>query len=189
MTMLATSISGKCVSLRHHYASQEKLTAGDAAKYISKSVGTKVLAKEVKSLYITYYGHEPEWHHSGFYYGNRGKQMGRTFFLSEEEAQTLAVNFRSILQERAKETARKEVEEARKRETMVTGFYWTWDYDYSGRYGKRQNFKVLHTYEGNELNAPARNFTRCDADTFSKVKNFEGKRYYGWDEPSIEDFN
>lgn len=79
-------LSSKCVSERHYAASQVKMTAGEAAKYITKRVGRKVLAKDVKAPYLAHYGREPEWHHSGFYQGGSGKTMGRTFFLSDEEA-------------------------------------------------------------------------------------------------------
>lgn len=177
----------KCVSERHYAASQVKLTAGEAAKSLTKKVGTKVLAKDVKSLYMTHYGREPEWHHSGFYTGGNGKTMGRTFFLSEEEVQTLADNYKAIVQKRADDIARQEEKERRQRETKVTGFYYTWDYDYKGNYGRKRTYKVLHAYEGNELNKP-RNFTPCDAETFEKVKAKEGKQYFGWDEPKMEEF-
>lgn len=177
----------KCVSERHYAASQVKLTAGEAAKSLTKKVGTKVLAKDVKCLYMTHYGREPEWHHSGFYSGTGGKTMGRTFFLSEEEVQTLADNYQAIVQKRADEIARQEEEKRRKRETKVMGFYYTWSHDYGGRYGKKRTYKVLHAYEGDELSMP-HNFTSCDAETFGKVKANEGKQYFGWDEPKLEEF-
>lgn len=181
-------LSAKCVSERHYYASQEKMTAGEAAKYITKRVGTKVLAKDVKCLYLTHYGREPEWHHSGFYRGGNGKTMGRTFFLSEEEAQTIADNYQAIVQKYADEQMRRDQEEQRKRENRVCGFYWTWDYDYKGNYGKKRTFKVLHVYEGNELDAPSRNFTTCTPEQLKAVRPHVGKQYFGWDEPSITEF-
>ena len=117
MLAYQTGLSTKCVSERHVYASREKMTAGDAAKLLTKRLGTKVLAKEVKCLYMTHYGHEPEWHHSGFYRGSNGRTMGRTFFLSEEEVQVLADNFAAIRQQFDAECMRKE--------RVVTGFFWT----------------------------------------------------------------
>lgn len=177
----------KCVSKRHYAASQVKLTAGEAAKYITKQTGKKVLAKDVKSLYMTHYGREPEWHHSGFYTGGNGKTMGRTFFLTEEEAQTLADNYEATVQKYADEMMRKEVEERRQRETRVYGFYWTWDYDYGGRYGKKRTFKVLHVYEGDGFRKP-RNFTPCNAEQLDAIRPHVGKQYFGWDEPKMEEF-
>lgn len=81
--MLANEVglSNKCVSERHHYASQHKLTAGEAGKRMTKALKEKVSAKDVKSLYVAHYGREPEWHHSGFYRNTTGRTMGRTFFL------------------------------------------------------------------------------------------------------------
>lgn len=178
----------KCVSERHFAASQVKMTAGEAAKYITKRVGTKVLAKDVKCLYLAHYGREPEWHHSGFYRGGNGKTMGRTFFLSEEEAQTISDNYAAILQQYADDQMRRDLEEQRKRENRVCGFYWTWDYDYKGNYGKKRTFKVMHVYEGNELDAPSRNFTTCTPEQLEAVRPHVGKHYFGWDEPSINDF-
>jgi hypothetical protein len=180
-------LTGKCVSERHYYASQSKLTAGEAARLLSRKTGSKMLAKDVKGLYLTHFGHEPEWHHSGFYQGAGGRTMGRTFFLSEEEVDVLAENYVAITKKMADDILRKENEERRKRETVVMGFYYTWESDYGGRYGRKQNYKVLHSYEGNELHMPD-DFTPCDAETFEKVKAKEGKRYYGWDEPKIQEF-
>ncbi len=188
MLAYEAGLSNKCVSERHIYASQRKLTAGEAAKLFTKKTGIKMLAKEIKELYITHYGDEPEWHHSGFYRGNNGRTMGRTFFLSEEEVQTLADNYTTIIQKRADAIARQEAEEKRQRETKVTGFYWTWDYDYGGRYGKKRTYKVLHTYEGSEHDKP-RNFTSCSAEVLEKVKAAGERKYFGWEEPKLEEFN
>lgn len=188
MLAYEAGLSNKCVSERHIYASQRKLTAGEAAKLFTKMTGIKMLAKEIKELYIAHYGDEPEWHHSGFYRGNNGRTMGRTFFLSEEEVQTLAGNYAAIIQKRAETIARKEAEEKRKRETKVMGFYWTWDYDYSGNHGKKRNHKVLQAYEGDELHCPD-HFTPCNAATLKRIKTVVGRKYYGWDDPKLEEFS
>lgn len=100
-------LTNKVVSERHYYTSQTKLTAGEAAKAISKHTGKKVLAKDVKELYQVRYGREAEWHHSGFYRDNNGKTMGRTFFLSGEEVEELANNYDEICAKRD-EQVRKE---------------------------------------------------------------------------------
>lgn len=178
----------KYVSERHYFASQTKLTVGEAAKIIGKHIGKKVLAKDVKELYQVRYGREAEWHHSGFYRGNNGKTMGRTFFLSDEEVEELTNNYDEICAKRD-EQVRKEAEELeRQKATIVQGFYWTWDYDYGGRYGKKRTYKVFQVYEGNEANKPSRNFTTCSPDIMDKVKAAAGRKYFGWDEPSLSEF-
>lgn len=188
MLAYQNGLSSKCVSERHVYASRNKLTAGDAAKRMTKALGTKVLAKDVKELYVTHFGREAEWHHSGFYQGGSGRTMGRTFFLSEEEVQALIDNYAALVQKRADNILRQEAEKKRQRETVVTGFYYTWDYDYGGNHGKRRTFKVLQAYEGDELHCP-KNFTACNAATLKRVKTVVGRKYYGWDEPKLEEFS
>ena len=74
--MLAYEETGKYVSERHAEASAEgKLTSGKIAGMLSKKFGKKITAKEVKPF-------ASEWHHSGFYQGNRGSTMGRTYFFA-----------------------------------------------------------------------------------------------------------
>lgn len=187
--MLAYELGiNKCVSERHIYASSRKLTAGNAAKQLTKLVGRKVLAADIKEFYQMHFHREAEWHHSGFYRGDSGKTMGRTFFISDEEVQELAEHYTELVQQRADTIARREAEEKRQRETKVMGFYWTWDYDYSGNHGKKRNHKVLHAYEGDELNQPD-HFTPCNAATLTRVKTVVGRKYYGWDEPKLEEFS
>lgn len=186
--MLAYNLGiDKCVSERHIYASQRKLTAGEAAKKLSKAIGDKVLAKEIKELYKVHFGRDPEWHHSGMYKNDNVKTMGRTFFLSDEEVQTIADNYKAILCKRDEAQQKRFAEEERKKNTSVTGFYYTWDYDYGGRYGKKRTYKVLHSYEGAEINTPA-NFTPCTPEALQSVRKNEGKKYFGWDEPTLSEF-
>ena len=185
--MLAYEIGvNKCVSERHVYASSRKMTAGNAAKKLTKLVGSKVLAADIKELYLMYYHREAEWHHSGFYNDGSGKTMGRTFFISEEEVQELAEHYADLAQQRADAISRKEAEEKRQRQTKVMGFYWTWDYDYN--HGKRRNYKVLQAYEGDELHCP-NHFTPCNAATLKRIKTVVGRKYYGWDEPKLGEFS
>lgn len=70
---------------------------------------------------------------------------------------------------------------------LVAGFYWTWDHDHNGRYGKRVNFTRLCIYHGSELNAP-KGFVECDNDEFACAEMFQGAKYYGFDEPSKSEF-
>lgn len=182
--MLANQIglSNSYVSENHYYASQEKFTAGEAAKKLKK-LKIKVSAKEVVEAFKLIEGREPEWHHSGFYKGAHGSTMGRTFFFTEEQINGLAENWQKV----AEKKAEIEAEVKRKCETIVKGFYFVWDHDYSGRYGKKVNFKVLKTYEGSELGLP-KNFTELTPGEFLSAKLIEGKEYRGWDEPAKSEF-
>lgn len=188
--MLATEagLSEKLVSVRHHIASQHLKTAGEAAKLLSKAIGTKLTAKEVKTIYTLLFEREPEWHHSGFYNrpgkGSGKKTMGRTYFFKEEEIQEIITRWPEV-------TAKLEAidaDNARKAQTIVKGFFFRWEKGerkYKG--GPKRKVKVLDVYEGLEINAP-RNFTACDDVTFANAKKAIGKTYTGWDSPSVQEF-
>lgn len=166
----------KHVSERHYYASQKKQTLGQVAGSFRKK-GFKVYAKDLLYLYRKLNNRDPEWHHSGFYNNGSGKTMGRTFFLSETDIQQLSENLNLI----------NNVQEVKQIEIQVCGFYYIWDHDYSGRYGKKIKFKVLQAYEGDISKTP-KNFVQCDEIQFMNVRKNEGKKYYGWDEPNISEF-
>ena len=172
-------LSSKMVSERHYYASQSKYTAGEAAKILSRQLGRKISAKEMVKMYEVLEGREPEWHHSGFYKGANGSTMGRTFFFGGEDIQMLAEN-QEVIAHKIQEKKEAEV-------TIVRGFYYTWDHDYSGYRGKKRNFKRLAVYEGPESGKP-KNFTSLDEGAFEKAKSMAGKAYYGWDEPKSYEF-
>lgn len=190
---MSVGVTGKYTSVRHELAKQSgKHTAGEAAamlsKILSKNDGErkiKVSAKEIVAAYKLLYGREPEWHHAGFYKPKGGKStMGRTFFFTDNDVENLAKDWGKVTEKE------KEIADERKvmAERKVTGFYYNWDYDYSGNYGKKRNYKVLHSYEGSELGKP-KNFTPCSQEELQTVKLFEGKKYYGWDEPTIGEFS
>lgn len=174
-------LSGKYVSERHHFASQVKLTAGEAAKFLSKELRTKISAKNLVAGYKTLKGQEPEWHHSGFYKSQSGskKTMGRTFFFSDPEIEELKNRWKEIVLAQIIKAGENEIKE----KTIITGFFYYWDFDYSGKNGRKTNHKVLGTFHGLECNAP-KNFTPCSAEEFECAKLFEGRKYYGWEEPS-----
>lgn len=179
-----TGLSNKVVSERHHYASQVKMTAGEAAKQLSKTLGVKISAKEIVEMYKILHGRDPEWHHSGFYKANGKKStMGRTFFFDESQVSDLADKQEEI---KAKKLQKEEAERI-KRETIVQGFYFYWSHDYSGYRGKKRNYKVLGTYSGSEAEKPS-NFTATSPEVFEKAKASEGRKYYGWDEPLQSEF-
>ncbi|MDD5013648.1 MAG: hypothetical protein PHW73_00920 [Atribacterota bacterium] len=183
--MLANQVglSDKYVSERHAIASQSKFTAGEASKILKKQ-GINYSAKEVIKAYKLFHGYEPEWHHAGFYKNNGKSTMGRTFFFTESEIEEISTHQDEINQKFAQEIA----ENQKKSETIIIGFYYIWDYDYSGNYGKKRNHKVLAVYEGNELNIP-KNFTSCNQLQFENAKSKVGRKYYGWDEPLISEFS
>lgn len=181
---ISHAVTGKYTSVRHERAKIDgKKTAGEMAKLLSIAISETISAKDLTNAYMLLYGHLPEWHHSGFYKAKGGKKMGRTYFFCDEDLTKLIADWPRLQEKRSEAAA----EQLRKQTTIVTGFYYTWDYDYSGTYGKKRNFKVLHTYEGPEANTP-RNFTICDRATFERIKCVGQKKYFGWDEPLLSEF-
>ena len=78
--MLAYEETGKYISERHAEAASEgKLTAGRIAEIMNRQfdANPKIAAKELKPF-------AAEWHHGGFYKGNRGSTMGRTYFFAAD---------------------------------------------------------------------------------------------------------
>ncbi len=179
---LSTAISGKYTSVRHERARIDgKLTAGQAAVKVRKALNLKVSAKELVSGYKILFNRDPEWHHAGFYKPASGgrKAMGRTFFFDNSDVELLIARWSEV--ETLKEV--REVEHIRQIATNIIGYYYAWDYDYSGDYGRKKNYKVLHVFDGCEADKP-RNFTPCDRDLFDLATAVAGKKYYGWDEPT-----
>jgi hypothetical protein len=181
---LSHSVTGKYTSVRHERAKIDgKLTAGEAAKYLTKELSVKILAKELVEAYKILEGKEPEWHHAGFYKNSKKKStMGRTFFFTDSDIQLMIEKWDKLAEKKAAIMA----EETRKRETIIWGFYYSWDHDYSGYRGKKRNFKVLGWYEGSEASKPA-NFTSCTKEFYDAHKGVK-RTYTGWDEPRISDF-
>lgn len=80
---LSYAYTGKYTSDRHEAALRNgKLTAGQMAKKLSKELGRKIYANDIKE-------YADEWHHSGFYKGRNGRTMGRTYFFNESSLETL----------------------------------------------------------------------------------------------------
>lgn len=142
-----------------------------------------ISAKEVVSAFKLLTGREPEWHHAGFYKGSAGSTMGRTFFFSQEDVDMIFSRYSEIDVIVEKQNAAIEAKKA----TTVKGFYFVWDHDYSGSYGKKRNFKVLKTYDGSELGAPRGLVSLSDSE-FNNAVLASGRKYYGWDEPSKSEF-
>lgn len=182
---LSVAVTGKYTSVRHERAKIDgKLTAGEAAKFISKELKQKISAKELVAAYKLLNGCEPEWHHAGFYkLPGKKSTMGRTFFFNDDNIQDMIDRWSEL----DFKTAAIKAEEKLKSEIMIWGFYYNWDYDYSGAYGKKRNHKVLHTFFGSELNKP-KNFVALSEEQFNVAVSKEGKKYYGWDEPTIFEF-
>lgn len=182
---LSVVVSGKYTSVRHERARIDgKHTAGESVKILKKQ-GIIISAKELVSDWKILTGSEPEWHHAGFYkpQNNKRKCMGRTFFFTDQNLYHYAANIDKI------KSIKDKIEQDLKAKSLnlVAGFYWIWDHDYNGRYGKRVNFKRLCIYQGSELNAP-KGFVKCDFDEFACAEMFQGAKYYGWDEPSKSEF-
>ena len=172
-------LTDKVVSERHFYASQEKQTAGEAAKNIAKAVKRKVSAKNLREMYDLYYHHEMEWHHSGFHKGTYGKTRGRTFFISKEEIQEIIDNF-DMIYEKFEQSQAYESEK-------VYAIYWEWQE--LSRTNRRQPkwAKTLQVYEGERRMLP-RNSTECTKAVYIEAMKAVGRIYEGWDTPTIEEF-
>jgi hypothetical protein len=182
---LSIEQTGKHTSQRHQQAIEEgKLTAGQAAKKLSKATGQKVLAKQLIQLYELHFGYNPEWHHSGFYKGGSGKStMGKTWFFSECEIENLAkIDVKTLLTPATPPEMQSPI---------VKGFYYKWESDYGGKYGKKRNVKILHTYEGPIAEAP-KHFVELNEAQFQKAVEICKSRflstYVGWEEPKSSDF-
>jgi hypothetical protein len=176
---LSINESGLHTSARHFQAKNDgKFTAGDLATILKKELKVKVKASDLK-----YFANE--WHHSGFYGAKGKKTMGKTYFFTEDEVSEIKNNWVSQYEPII---IKKEADLKVKTETNIKGFYYIWDYDYSGRYGKKVNFKRLKTYEGNLIGKPNNFTTLTNDDDFLCAKCFENKAYRGWDEPKSEEF-
>src|SRR5690606_13240168 len=141
----------------------EKRTAGEVAKSLRKD-GHAIYAAEIKKVC-------EEWHHAGFKPKSAGGGMARTFYTSKSNAQVL------------EDLEKLRKEEARKKSTTIEGFYYEWDHDYSGYRGKKRNFKRVYFFQGAEASKP-RNFTFCTKKEYEESDLYDGKAFYGWDEPS-----
>lgn len=176
----------KYVSVNHVIASRTKMTAGEASKKLKK-LGINISAKELVNNFKIL-GRNPEWHHSGFYKSSKGSKMGKTYFFTDDDIIWYTEKHKEFntpeYQTKIKEEIKKE---EIKKESIIKGCYYTWDYDYNGKYGKKRNYKVLSTYIGPETTKP-NNFTHLTDDEFEIAKSKEGKKYFGWDEPSKIDF-
>ena len=178
-----TGISDKYVSERHAIACQSKLTAGQAAK-ILKNKGCDISAKSIVEAFELLFNSKPEWHHSGFFKGKTGSKMGKTYFFTNEQIQEMMNRFSEI----QNLFNVKERHIIHLKETIVKGIYWQWDYDYSGKHGKKQCFKVLKIYNGPKFTKPP-NFVALSEIQFVKAVSLENKKYFGWDVPEISEFN
>lgn len=174
---LASNITGKCQSNRHALASLDasKCTVGEFAQRMRKKHKIKISAKDVKAIYQHLFSAAPEWHHAGFKPKSVGGGMAVTYFIKSEEFEAMELGV--IGREKIIANPVKTI-----------GFYFTWDSDYSGNYGKKRNFKVLSVYAGTEFDKP-RNFTPCNESEFEFAKLLAGKKYLGWDEPKLADFS
>lgn len=170
---LSTRLTGRYTSVRHEKAKLSKHTAGEAAKIITQKTGEKLPAKKLVSNWKVLFGQEPEWHHAGFYKGNRGSTMGRTFFFNNSDIEDYLANLPEL------ETKLSEIENEIKvkNETLVYGFFFKWAKDY----GNKKKHKELIFYKGNGFTP--QDFTELTEDEYNNFSYLKGKKYYGWDEP------
>lgn len=177
--------AGKFASNRHEDARSDagKLTLGEATALFKRA--TKLESATVKSI-IKSALPDMEWHHAGKLPKSFGGGMKKTYFLNAEEIVTIANNWESYKRKFEEIEIAEQAEYDRKLTTEVIGYYYEWGYDYSGAYGKKRNHKVVHTYRGAEMGAP-KNFSPCTEEEFFGFKLIEGRKYYGWDEPSTSD--
>ena len=113
-----------------------------------------------------------EWHHAGMLSKNYGGGMAKAYYTLKSDEQIVS-EFNEL-----------KAEIKKKENTLLTGFYWVWDHDYNGRYGKKQNYKVCKWFEGSELEQP-KNFVACEKLEFDNSNLYDGKKFYGWDEPTL----
>lgn len=176
----------KFASRRHEDARHDagKLTLGEATQLFKKATGLDTaITREI----IIYAVPNMEWHHAGKLPKSYGGGMKKTYFLNAEEICDLATNWHEYQNNYfAKKEAEQKIKD-QQQNTIICGFYYTWEPDYGGSYGKKK-YKVLRTYEGSELNAP-RNFTSTSKEVYECAKLFEGRSYYGWDEPQRSEFS
>jgi len=160
---LAVNITGRYESNRKALAdmNEEKRTAGQVAQSLRKK-GHSIKANDIKEFC-------EEWHHAGFV---PKKGMGRTFYTKKSDEK--------ILKEFNEEQKRLKIAS----QTKISGFYYTWEREYTGSYGKKRNYKVCHFFEGTELQVP-RNFTECTREEFEASSLYEGQKFYEWDEPHL----
>ena len=138
---IAKNVTGKFESNRNALAKThpDKRTAGQVATSLRRQ-GHNIKAAQIKAIC-------EEWHHAGYNPGTG--QMSKVYYtkLSNKEVLKAIEDHKLFLIQEAE----KQKELSR---NMVTGFYWKWESDYSGRYGKKVNYKAVYFYSGNELNKP-----------------------------------
>lgn len=168
--------SGKFESNRHFAAKRDpgKLTVGQFVQKVKRL--TKLDTDLIN--YLIYSNFNLEWHHAGKLPKRYGGGMKKTYFINSDQI----IDFCNNIDEYLKKREEKNIEIEQKKNTIIYGYYWVWDYDYGGRYGKKRWFKVLKFYSGSELDKP-KNFSPLSKERYDQLKEKEGEEYYGYDEP------
>lgn len=169
---LAIDITGKFESNRNALAklNAEKRTAGEVLKSLRKK-GLTIFLKEIKPLM-------EEWHHAGVLPKKFGGGMAKAYHTKKSDKMILFELHKLDLEKEAS----KKLDDI-KRKNKIFGYYFVWDSDHSGRYGKKINFKVARFYKGSEFHKP-KNLTVISRYRYNKLKHNEGEKFYGWDEPN-----
>lgn len=171
---LSNAVTGKYTSVRHELARLDgKLTAGEAAKKISKALKIKVTAKEVQAFCT-------EWHHSGFYKASGGKKkiMGRTWFIEAEEVNELIVTWNEKSDAMKKEREEKE----KKGREIVRGWYVRFNREAVNRFGELGYRTYLGVYEGERKGIP-NHFTELSEAGYNNALKQEGRRLEAYEKP------
>lgn len=180
---LSTSVTGKYTSVRHELAKMDgKLTAGEAAKKVSKILSQKISAKELVAA-NDLLGRRTEWHHAGFYKSSSSRKstMGRTFFFDGDDVAYLVENWEKVSEKMAEKIA----EEKRKKETIVKGWFVCFKRESINRFGKLGYKPYLGLYEGTEDCIP-NHFTLLSDGEFLSAKLQEGRRLEAYESPKFE---
>lgn len=181
--IMALANNGKYVSERHDLATKKEnlATVGNFNKVLKKQAITDYTSKQIVEMF-KHSGTNLEWHHSGFY----GKNMGKTYFISEKQQEYFLKNHKKMDVNMHESILEQKHQTAVKRSNVLFGFYWIFEANYNGRYGKKQFGKRLKWCETNENDKP-KNFTSTTFEIYENNKQ-KDNYYTGWEVPTISEF-
>ena len=149
---------------------QGKLTAGAAAKILTKKFGIKISAKDLKPL-------STEWHHAGHFKGFNGGQAGKTYFFTQDQVNQITPE---TIENSRKLLADKLVMESQD----VKGWFVKFDRVRINSYGKLGYKPFLGIYEGPKGKAP-KSFIALSEEQFIIAKSQEGRAMEAYETPTF----
>jgi hypothetical protein len=159
------------VSNSHIYAKEcGKITAGEAAKILSKKFAIKILAKDIKPL-------STEWHHSGAFKGNNGTLAGKTYFFTKEQVD-------SITLEKINQVNNQLISEKQALLINVQGWYIDFKKVSINRYGKLGWKPFLGIYEGEKGKAP-KSFVALTDEQMEIARLQKGRQLEPYEKPTF----